>query len=87
MNKEFYDNCARLMGTTHEYNLPVPRRTRWNTRILGNGRFPNRGVIRPFGPTCIHVMLTNPTITKTFESEHTLFEFLETVGKDYPIDT
>lgn len=79
MDKEFYDKCAALMGTTHEYHEPVPRRTRWNTRRLGNGRFPNRGVIRPYNASCIHVMLSNPPMTKTFTSVDALFEFLATL--------
>jgi len=79
MNKEFYDRCAELLGTTHEYHDPVPRRTRWNTRLLGNGRFPGRGVIRPYNANCIHAMLTNPRIVRTFTSVDALFEFLETL--------
>lgn len=79
MDKDFYDRCAELMGTTHEYNTPVARRTRWNTRRLGNGRFPGRGVIRPYNPKCIHVMLTNPKMTRTFTSVDALFEFLATL--------
>ena len=81
MNKEFYDKCADIMGTTHDYRTPVPRRTRWNNRLLGNGRFPNRGVIRPFGDKCIHVMLTNPRVCQTFDSPEQLFDFLK--GLDY----
>ena len=85
MNKDFFDKCADLMGTTHEFNTPVPWRNRWNTRRIGNGRFPRRGVIRPYGPTCIHVMLTNPRFNKTFTSVEALFEALERIGIDYPI--
>lgn len=77
-DQAFYDKCAALLGTTHEYHDPV-RRTRWNNRRLGNGRFPGRGVIRPYGPHCIHVMLSNPVVMRTFASVDALFEFLETL--------
>lgn len=45
----FYIKCSEILGIEHEYNTPVPRRTRWNTRLIGNGRFPGFGLIRCMG--------------------------------------
>jgi hypothetical protein len=63
-NEQFYAECAALLGTTHE-GKPFPylhsRRTRWNNRIAGQGRFPGRGVIRVFGDS-VHVALHSPPV-------------------------
>ena len=47
--KEFYMRCSEILGIEHEWNDPVPRRTRWNTRLLGNGRYPGFGLVQCFG--------------------------------------
>lgn len=63
MNKnQFYAECAALLGVEH-LGTPFPhyRRTRWNNRMAGQGRFPDRGIIRVFGTT-VHVALNNPTL-------------------------
>lgn len=54
--EEFYAECSRILGIAHEYHDPYSRRTRWNTRRLGNGRFPGFGLIQCFGPGGIRVM-------------------------------
>jgi hypothetical protein len=45
----FYARCSEILGIPHEYHDPVPRRNRWNTRRLGNGRFPGFGLIQSYG--------------------------------------
>ena len=72
MEKEtFYEECARVLGTQHDYKT-IPQyghNGRWGPRQPGNGRFPGFGTIRWFGPTCIVVSLTNPVaMTRTFKS-------------------
>lgn len=80
MKKEFYDKCASILGVEHEWREPVARRTRWNTRFLGNGRMEGYGIIRMFGPTSIHVAFHKPRVNRYFTSVDAVYEFLETVG-------
>lgn len=75
----FYRRCAELLGCAHPYRpFPYDRRTRWNNRAPGNGRFPGRGVVRLFGPGLIHVALTAPAkVNRTFASPDAALGFLE----------
>lgn len=59
-DREFYDRCAEVLGTDHEY-LPFAHhaRTRWNNRRPGSGRFPGFGIIRIFGDE-IHIAINSP---------------------------
>ena len=52
-----------MLGTVHE-GQPFPhyKRTRWNNRSAGQGRFPNKGTIRVFGND-VHVALRNPNVS------------------------
>lgn len=57
----FYEECAALLDTTHEYRPWIGRPpNRWNNRRPGNGRFPGFGCVRWFGHGHIHVMLHAP---------------------------
>ena len=47
--KAFYERCGAILGIEHVYATPVPRRNRWNTRRLGNGRYPGFGLVQCFG--------------------------------------
>lgn len=47
--EEFYTKCGEILGIEHEYHIPVPRRNRWNTRRLGNGRYRGFGLIHCYG--------------------------------------
>ena len=44
------------------------RRTRWNNRAPGSGRFIGYGIIRCYSPTNIHVILRNPIVTGIFKN-------------------
>jgi len=56
----FYQACASLLGAHHDYRpYPYRRRTRWNNRAAGNGRFPGFGIIRLFGEK-VHMQLRAP---------------------------
>jgi len=72
-NKEekFYLNVAKIIGCAdHNYRpYPFRKRTRWNTRTIGNGRFPGHGIIRRFSDNNIHVQLYNPNIKGVFRSD------------------
>lgn len=75
MRKEFYETCAKIIDVEHEFNSPVRKRTRWNNRKLGNGRFPGFGLIRHFG-SCIIVTPKDRDST-TFKHESDVFDYLE----------
>lgn len=81
--EEFYQLCATALGTTHNYKyIPQNRRrtNRWGPREPGNGRFPDFGVIRWYGPSMIHVCLVYPeSVNRTFSSPQAAITFLETL--------
>jgi len=72
--KEFYARCGEILGIEHDWNPPVPRRTRWNNRVIGNGRFPGFGLIRIFGD---QIMVTNRAGSKMFKNKEEVFEHLQ----------
>jgi hypothetical protein len=71
--KEFYERCSIILGIEHVYNTPVPRRNRWNTRRLGNGRYPGFGLVQCFGNGA-RVMSKNGT--RMFDSYDAVYEYL-----------
>ena len=74
--KAFYAQCSEILGIEHEWNDPVPRRTRWNTRFLGNGRFKGFGLIRCYAS---QVMITSKQGTKMFPSAEAVYEYLNKI--------
>jgi hypothetical protein len=74
--KAFYAQCGEILGIEHEWNDPVPRRTRWNARLNGNGRFPNFGLIRCFGYL---IIVTSRHGTKEFKSIDDVYAYLLTI--------
>jgi len=76
--KTFYARCGEIIGVEHDWNEPVKRRTRWNNRFLGNGRYPGFGTIRFFNPNFIHVMSRHHG-AKTFKGEEEVYDFLKKV--------
>lgn len=77
--KAFYARCSEILNIKHEYNTPVPRRTRWNTRFIGNGRYPGFGLIRCYGNS---VMITTKTHgSKMFADYESVYEYLVALAK------
>ena len=80
MNEDFYNKCAELLGV--DYNCqPFPwvnyKRTRWNNRAPGSGRFEGFGIIRKFGSQ-IQVALHHPVSHHgIYNSEEGVFELLK----------
>jgi hypothetical protein len=73
----FYQTCAALLGASHDYKPWTHYKiTRWNNRRPGNGRFPGFGTIRMFSPTCIHVSLRQPAITKVCRSMDEVYDLI-----------
>ena len=65
----FYLKCAELLGAEHTYKkFPYRKRTRWNNRGAGNGRFIGHGLIRVYSENLIRVNLYNPVLNGTFKS-------------------
>lgn len=70
--EEFYLECARLLDTVYEctpWRWPGVRKTRWNNRDPGEGRFPNFGLIRCFGDI-VQVNIYHPiSLCKVYKSK------------------
>lgn len=75
----FYEECAKLLNCAeHIYRkFPYSKRTRWNNRGAGNGRYPGHGLIRMFGPNAIHVALFEPRLSGLFKSPEDVFAALK----------
>ena len=81
-NEEFYVECAKLLDTTYDCK-PFPwthsKRTRWNNRQPGSGRYPGHGLIRCYG-NLVHVNLHTPVkFDKTFNSMEEALEELKKI--------
>jgi len=72
---EFYDKCSSILNIEHNYHDPVRRRTRWNTRNLGNGRFPGFGLVQCFGSS---VRVASRRGTKMFSTYEEVYDYLKT---------
>ncbi len=69
-DEEFYTKCGEVLGTQALYKpFPYYKRTRWNNRSAGSGRYEGNGVIRVFGENLIHVALKNPNLLGSFTSK------------------
>ena len=77
-NKAFYEACSQILRIPHEYSVPVKRRTRWNTRLLGNGRFPGFGLVRCYGDLVIIVARTG---TVQFSTHQKALDYLKSLEK------
>jgi hypothetical protein len=66
----FYEECAKLLNCAeHTYRaFPYRKRTRWNNRAEGNGRFPGFGLIRMFSPNLISVAVKTPALQGQYSS-------------------
>lgn len=76
--QEFYAKCGELLHKDHTYRPPNFRRTRWNNRKPGNGRYEGFGLIRYHNETQIYIVSRKGT--KMFKSENEVYEFLRTVN-------
>lgn len=74
LKESFYAECAAILGVDYEYLPSLGYRRRWGQRLPGNGRFRDIGLIRMFGPTCIHVAIEGSS--RTFKSQDETFKFL-----------
>lgn len=76
--EEFYTKCGEILTISHTYNTPYARKTRWNDRKPGNGRYEGFGTIRRFSESLIHVTSKYPG-QKVFQSEQEVYDYLSTI--------
>jgi len=76
---EFYNRCAELLECDYHPGAPFAfsKRTRWNNRTAGQGRFVGRGVIRRYSETLIHIQLRNPILNCVCHSEEEVIDILK----------
>lgn len=74
--REFYGRCSDILNIEHDYRDPVRRRTRWNTRNLGNGRYPGFGLVQCFGG---NVRVVSKHGTKVFHTYEETYDYLKKV--------
>lgn len=81
-NEDFYYNCADILGVEYDCEpFTHYKRTRWNNRKPGSGRYPGYGIIRKFGSQ-IHVALSKPIQHHgIYNSEEEVYTFLRNLEK------
>jgi hypothetical protein len=73
----FYQKVAEVLKCDSNYEkFPFRKRTRWNSRASGNGRYLGHGLVRFYGPTNIHVALIKPKINGVY---HTIDEAIDAI--------
>lgn len=72
----FYAKCAEILNIEHVFHVPVRRKTRWNTRFLGNGRYPGFGLVQCYGSV---VRVVSKRGTRVFNTYEEVYEYLKTV--------
>ena len=75
--KIFYERCAEILEIDHDWSEPVRKRTRWNNRKIGNGRFPGFGLVQSFGERSFRVV--SKSGTKMFSSAEAVYDYLSKV--------
>lgn len=80
-DKAFYDRCAELLGVEHDFQpFRYGKRSRWNNRKPGSGRFAGRGLVRAFG-SHVHLSLYRPKpINRLFDSRAAALACLEEIA-------
>jgi hypothetical protein len=83
---DFYRKISQALGCEYECKkFPYSRRTRWNNREPGSGRYPGFGIVRRFSANCILINLHNPPINGIFFSEQAVLDAIQlysTVGEN-----
>lgn len=75
----FYKAVADLLSAEHRFEpFPYGKRTRWNNRLPGNGRYPGCGIVRRYGPDAIHIQLYSPPLGGLYTSEQAALTAIRT---------
>jgi len=65
--ESFYREVANILQCADNYApRPYSKKTRWNNRHPGNGRYIGHGLVRMYSPTLIHIQLTTPNVCGIF---------------------
>lgn len=72
--EEFYRKVSEILDSETTYHVPYARRTRWNARRLGNGRFKGFGLVQCFGDENVRVVSKKGT--KYFKSYSDVYVYL-----------
>ena len=80
VEQDFYLAVAQMLNCNgHVYRqFPFRRRTRWNNRAAGNGRYPGHGLVRYFGPSHVLVGLINPAVSGVYTSPELALAAIQT---------
>ena len=81
----FYYAIAEMLGcNNHNYRLyPYSKRTRWNNREPGNGRYVGYGIVRRHSANHIVVQLHTPKVIGQYDSEQLA---LDAIKKSLDLD-
>jgi hypothetical protein len=75
VEQRFYMAVAEALECDYSYNkYPYERRTRWNNRMAGNGRYADHGIVRRFSSDRILVQLHTPKVNGVFASLEAVLE-------------
>lgn len=80
--REFYTTCGEILEIEHDYQIPYARKTRWNDRKPGNGRYEGFGTIRRFSETLISIT-SRTTGRKLLYSEQAVFDYLREIKNSH----
>lgn len=82
-DEDFYAQCSEILKAEHSGKaFPHCKRTRWNNRSAGRGRYPGKGIIRLFGDT-VQIALRSPVeMHRTIEGRESALEILTREIKD-----
>ena len=76
--EEFWVLCDSIMGMETQKPTGIRRRTRWNNRDPGSGRYPGFGLIRHYSSELIHIS-SKDYGNKLFKSEEDAVAFLKSI--------
>jgi hypothetical protein len=80
--EQFYETCSAILGIPHVFRSPVARRTRWNTRLLGNGRYAGFGLVQCFGSSIRVVSKHGTKVFKTYEETYDYLKKVVDIDKE-----
>jgi hypothetical protein len=76
---EFYHQIAQILDCSDTYReFQFSKKTRWNNRDPGNGRFLNHGMVRRFSATLIHVYLHAPRLIGVYNTDCSALNAIKT---------
>ena len=79
----FYQAVAQILGCETDYKPWLfSKRTRWNHRNPGNGRYAGHGMVRRYSSNMIHVALQVPQLAGVYTSEASALEAIALAVKE-----